>query len=71
MPTDAHRARNKRYKQTQDQIVLTVPRGAREAIKKHASEKGRSVNSYITTLIENDIGRSVGDLAKNLENSQE
>ena len=71
MPTPAHRERNKRYKQTQDQIVLTVPRGARDAIKEYASNKGRSVNSYITTLIEDDIGCSVEELAKKNKASQE
>ena len=64
MPTEAHRNRNKRYKQTQDQIVVTVPKGARDSIKEHAAQKGKSVNSFIIDLIENDIGCSVKELAE-------
>ena len=64
MPTEAHRNRNKRYRQTQDQIVVTVPKGARDGIKKHATQKGKSVNSFIVDLIEKDIGRSVNELSK-------
>lgn len=71
MPTPAHRERNKRYKQTRDQIVLVVPQGARDAIKDHAASKGSSVNSYITSLIEDDIGCSVEELAKKSKSSQE
>ena len=64
MPTEAHRNRNKRYKQTQDQIVVTVPKGARDSIKEHAAQKGKRVNSFIIDLIENDIGCSVKELAE-------
>ena len=64
MPTDAHRERNKRYKQTQDQIVVTVPKGARSEIKTHAIKKSGSMNSYTTKLIENDIGLSMEELAQ-------
>jgi len=63
MATKAHLERNKRYKQTQDQIVLTVPKGARDEIKAFAAEKGQSMNGYIIDLIEKDIGETVRTLA--------
>lgn len=64
MPTEAHRNRNKRYRQTQDQIVVTVPKGARDSIKKHAAQKNKSVNSFIVELIERDMGRAMNELAE-------
>ena len=64
MPTEAHRNRNKRYRQTQDQIVVTVPKGARDGIKKFATRKGMSVNAFVVDLIEKDIGCSVKELSK-------
>lgn len=64
MATKAHLERNKRYKQTQDQIVLAVPKGARDEIKTYAAEKGHSMNGYIIDLIEKDIGVSVKELAE-------
>lgn len=71
MPTDAHRLRNKRYKETQDQIVVTVPRGARAGIKEHATNKGSSVNAYIIALLEQDIGCSMRDLADKMKSTQD
>jgi len=73
MPTEAHRQRNKRYMQTQDQIVVKVPKGARDQIKDYATRKGESVNAFFLRLIEQEIGVSVKDLAKEAkkETSQE
>lgn len=71
MPTDAHRQRNKRYKETQDQIVVTVPRGARAGIKEHAAFKNSSVNAYIIALIEEDMGCSMRELADKKKSTQD
>lgn len=63
MPTDAHRERNKRHRQSLDQIVVTVPKGARSKIKAHADNQGMSMNGYIVSLIETDMDCSVLDLS--------
>lgn len=62
MPTEAHRLRNKRYKETKEQIVLLVPKGARDGIKQHAEKNKKSVNSYVVELIEQDMGCTMSDL---------
>lgn len=64
MPTEAHRQRNKRYMQTQDQIVVKVPKGARDQIKQYAASKGKSVNAFFLRLIEKEIGVSAKELAE-------
>lgn len=64
MPTEAHKERNRRHRQTLDQLVCTVPKGAREKIREHAISKTGSINSYIIDLIEKDMGCSVKDLAE-------
>lgn len=64
MTTAAHRERNKRYRQTQDQIAVNIPKGARAGIKEHAAKKGKSLNSYIVELIEQDIGFTMRKLSE-------
>lgn len=71
MPTEAHRQRNKRYKETKEQIVLLVPKGAREGVKQHAGKKNKSVNAYIVELIEHDMGCTMNDLVDQHENTQD
>lgn len=73
MPTQAHKERNKRHRQTLDQLVCTVPKGARERIKEYAISKTGSINSYLVSLIEEDMGCTVKDLAEESkkETSQE
>jgi len=68
MPTEAHKERNRRHRQTLDQLVCTVPKGAREKIKEHAISKTGSINSYIISLIEQDMGCSVKELAEKAQN---
>lgn len=68
MPTEAHRQRNKRYMQTQDQIVVKVPKGARDQIKEYAANKGESVNAFFLRLIEEEIGVPVKELANGINN---
>lgn len=71
MPTEAHRMRNKRYKETKEQIVVLVPKGAREGIKQYAESKEKSVNSYIVELMEQDMGCTMIDLVKEKESTQD
>ena len=71
MPTEAHRQRNKRYKETKEQIVLLVPKGAREGVKQHARKKNKSVNTYIVELIEHDMGCTMNDLIDQHRNTQD
>ena len=71
MPTDAHRQRNKRYKETKEQIVVLVPKGAREGIKRHASILDKSMNAYIIDLVEQDMGCSLNDFAEENKSTQD
>jgi predicted DNA binding CopG/RHH family protein len=71
VPTEAHRERNKRYIQTQDRIIITVPKGAREEIKEYAAKKGKSMNSYLVDLVEQDIGCSIQELADKQDNTSQ
>ena len=59
MATEAHRERNRRHKQKLDQIVITVPKGAREKIRAHAEKREKSVNRYVVELIEKDMDCSI------------
>lgn len=71
MPTDAHRQRNKRYKETKEQIVVLVPKGAREGIKRYASSLDKSMNAYIVDLVERDIGCSLNDFTEKNKSTQD
>lgn len=42
-----------------DRIVIVVPKGKRERIKKRASELGKSMNGYISELIDKDIKKDI------------
>lgn len=43
-----------------DRFLLTVPKGEKDKIKAHAQSKGMSLNAYIVTLIERDMGQQRG-----------
>lgn len=53
MPTTkaAQRAVHKYVKENYDRIEVTAPKGRKEEIKKHASERGESVNGFINRAI--------------------
>lgn len=40
-----------------DRFLVTVPRGQKEAIQYHADQQGKSLNKYITDLIEKDMNK--------------
>lgn len=52
------RATAKYMKETLDDIKIRVKKGQREKIKAFAEKQGKSLNSYITGLIEEDMGKS-------------
>ncbi len=43
-----------------DRINLTVPKGQKEAIQKHAEAQGESVNGFIQRAIKEAIARDSG-----------
>lgn len=49
------RATNKYHKKAYDRINLIVKKGEKEIIKKRAEQLGKSVNQYISDLINEDI----------------
>ena len=57
MATKAHLEGNKRYLEKLDQCTLRLPGGSKDKIKAHAQSKGLSLNAYIVSLIETDMGK--------------
>lgn len=57
MATKAHLEGNKRYLEKLDRVVFYVEKGEKDKIKAHAQSKGMSLNAYIVSLIEKDIGK--------------
>lgn len=50
--TEAQAAASRRHLEKLDTITLRVPKGDREAYKKIAEEKGKSLNQYIIDCME-------------------
>lgn len=57
MATQAHLDGNKRYLAKLDHVTLRLPGGTKEKIMQYAASKGKSLNAYIVSLIEADIGK--------------
>ena len=57
MAAKAHLEGNKRYLEKLDQCTLRLPGGAKDKIKAHAQSKGLSLNAYIVSLTEMDMGK--------------
>ena len=58
MATKAHLEGNKRYQEKLDRIAFYVDKGGKEKIKARAAETGAgSINAYIVSLIEEDMGK--------------
>ncbi len=49
--------KNKWIAEKLDRINLTMPKGAKAAIKAHADERGESVNAFINRAIEETMER--------------
>lgn len=60
MATKAQLEANRRYLQKQDHMTTRLPSGSKEKIQAHAQEKGMSLNAYIVSLIEADMGKLEG-----------
>lgn len=50
-----YRAIEKYKKKTYDRIELLVYKGEKQKIKEYAEKKGKTVNSFITELIRNEM----------------
>ena len=59
MPTTkaAQKAVHKYVKKNYDRIELTTPKGRKEEIKKHALQRGESVNGFINRVIDEAMER--------------
>lgn len=49
--------RNRWQKENQERIIVMVAKGRKDKIKAHAQEQGMSLNAYIVSLIEADMGK--------------
>lgn len=50
-------ATNKYRAKAYDQVNLVIPKGTKKIWKAHAAGKGKSLNAYITELVEADMER--------------
>lgn len=48
--------RNRWQKENQERLIVMVSKGKKEKIKAHAAEKGMSLNAYVVSLIDSDMG---------------
>lgn len=54
--------RNQWQSENQERIIVMVNKGQKEQIKARAKEVGaKSLNAYIVSLIEADMGKKAGD----------
>lgn len=51
------KAVGKYEKENYDKVLLRLQKGDRDKIKAHAQSKGLSLNAYIVSLIEMDMGK--------------
>lgn len=51
------KAQNKYIAKAYDRINLTVPKGEKEVVKKHAETQGESVNAFINRAINETMER--------------
>lgn len=56
-PNARTRASNKYTAKTYDRLNIFVPKGEREQIKAHAASQGKSLNSYVYSLIVADMNK--------------
>ena len=54
------KAVGKYEKENYDKVLLRLQKGSRDKIKAHAQQKGMSLNAYIVSLIEMDMGKLEG-----------
>ena len=52
-------ASNKYRAKAYDQVNIVIPKGSKEIWKTYAAEKGKSLNAYITELVEADMKKDV------------
>lgn len=50
------RAKNKYNAKNYDSLRIVVPKGQKQAIEAHVSERKDSVNGYVNRLIRSDMG---------------
>lgn len=61
MPTPRTRANRKYNEKAYDRVALTVPKGEKEIIASHASERGESLNGFINRAISETMMRDKKD----------
>lgn len=56
MSNTAPTIRNNWNKKNYDRIGITVPKGMREMVRRHAEKQGMTVNQLINVLVRDEIG---------------
>lgn len=65
------KATNKYISKAYDRVNLTLPKGKKEKVRKHAESKGMSLNAYINALIAADMGEPQTEDTANPDNSED
>lgn len=61
----AQRAVNKYMRENYDRVNLTMPKGKKDAVQIHATQRGESVNAFINRAIDEAIERdNTGEAAE-------
>lgn len=55
----ATKYKNDFIKEAYDRVNLTLPKGKKELVTKHAKSQGMSLNGYINKLIADDMGEAL------------
>lgn len=61
MTTKAQLNASKKYISSLDEIKIRIPKGEKDKIKAYAESKGMSLNSFIRSLIENEMNNTDKD----------
>lgn len=74
MVNGAQKSKDRYLREKVDTFVLRVPKGTKEEIKSYAASLGKSLNSYIIDLINNDMGKTGQlenhDISKKIESEK-
>lgn len=58
MASEARIRANKKYQEQVEDIIIRVKKGRKDEVRTYAQSLGMSMNAYINSLIEKDLGQS-------------
>lgn len=58
MPSDYQESKDRYLKEKVEEFKIRVPKGQKAVIQAYAKEQGKSLNSYVVGLIDEDMNRT-------------